>query len=315
MKATTKRLALGGFALCTAWVAGLPAEAQEPKNPFAEAIRSEMPSIARADLLACSQLERAQITDPQPIEVDEVKKMLNGTWVRELTWYGVSVETESAYFFDFRRGEGSALMYDQSNLGHGLLASRLESIKRSPERMKKTPTLTFVDCDYAMIDRYYKISDGIVLDGVQGWSAGESLGSIWQLMNETGFFKRRFPRDTKMPEMLEPSVGGAYWPVVSLKELKVGDMQAVSLEMKGDYTFVHVGSDRVNFEGREVARFFQQDGKLIATLPAAGLKATGSNPGDLEDLLNAKAGWLTDCDQSFGLLPVNYERVVLQNGF
>jgi hypothetical protein len=215
--------------------------------------------------------------------------MLQGTWVRELTWYGVSVENESALYFSFKGNTFSAMMYDQSNLGKGPMRRRLEEIKSSPERLAKTPTLTFVDCDYWIVDKYYKISDEIVMEGVDvkvQESSPQQLKSAFDQMVAKGFFSRRLggaatdslKTNARSPidEVLTPSVGGAYWTgaLQTARTPQSGRYMGAALRMNGDYRGSHVGTAGegadVRFTGTETAQFFMEGNTFVASaLPTA----------------------------------------------
>lgn len=314
---------LGFMLLC------LPAMGQsheDGKNPFKDALRTSNPSIARADLLACAQLGQAKHNKLGDLDIEEFARTLTGTWIRELSWYGVGVQTESALYFDFivadGKATGDAMMFDQSNLGEGPLGAMLENLKRDPEAMEKIPTLVYVDCDYSMVDRYYKISNDLLFHGLGGMahtsytaSAGvldggeTALSSTWKHLNSNGFFDRRFPIIQGQAEMLLPSVGGSYWPVASVTQSR-GDQDAEGalLQMSGDYQFVHAGDEEVfKFSGNEIGQFHMEGGAFIASKRATGSTATGSNQAS-----STVEGYDTDCDEIFFQVPVNYERVVLE---
>src|SRR4030095_5662061 len=184
---------------------------QTAKNPIKDAINDPAPSITRADLLACSQIAKAKAKAQRNLDVGAFTDLLNGTWVRELTWYAAPGQTEPSMYFDFRRSH-TALMFDQSNLGKGPLSARLEAIKRSPETLSRTPTLTFVDCDYSMVDRYYKISDDFVFEGIPVRpNDSQPLESAWSQLQSAGIFDRPAEPGRQGAETLSGCVGGGYW--------------------------------------------------------------------------------------------------------
>ncbi len=305
-------LALGGLhqslpvASAAAPKAGKPA-----KDPFRNAVREVSSSIVRADLLACQQLGRARAQQPRSVDVGSLARLMTGTWVRELTWYGVQVQTESAMYFDFVNSK-TALMFDQSNLGRGPLAARVEAIKNNPDLLAKTPTLTYVDCDYSMIDRYYKISDEFLFDGLPlKISASKPLESAWSQMQNGGFFERQLPSDEhKGSEQLMPSVGGAFWRTATIEASTANGLTSALMTMVGDYRFVHGSGPNADarFSGREIGRFALEGDTYVASKRALGSRATGSSPGVVVE------GYDTDCAGAYALLPINYERVVLQPG-
>ena len=315
------------------------------RNPFREAYTTDTPSIARADLLACRNLDKAQITMGGNLEVSELGKALQGTWVRELTWNGVPVETESGLYFDVHGENFNAMMFDQSNLGKGPLSKKLDAIKADPAQLAKTPKLTFVDCDFMIVDSYYKISDGFVGDGLKITAkASSSLKPVWEQLVAQGFFQRRYEIQKStiagqpLAEMLTPSVGGAYWNG-SLKPANSGGSKGVSLKMTGEYRGSHVGDMKVQkdvqFHGSESAYFFREGNMLVSSVgvgPAQGHGVITQNrrrpsspfsssflppqpaeeQGEKKLDLNA-GGWATDCAEFFDLpQPVKWERVVIQ---
>lgn len=297
--------------------------AQEPiANVFQKGVNDPAPSIARADLLACAQLEQAQITDGEALKPEAMAEMLNGTWARELTWYGIPVENESAYSFLFDGLKFEAMMYDQSNLGSGEMASAIAEIRSSPKRMSATPTMTFVDCDYAIIDKYYKISDQPMVARdlrVTANSIAEGgLRAVWDQLVDQGFFKREFESEAILRankgrilnEVTTPSVGGAYW-TGSLKPVRIQDIDGTEIDMDGIYVGSHVGAagegQRVDFEGTERAQFITEAGAMVASARQIGSSDIAA--GEIAQ------GWLTDCADWFGLpSAINWERVVIEPG-
>ena len=137
---------------------------------------------------------------------------LQGTWVRELTWYGIAVDNESALYFQFSGTDFTAMMYDQSNMALGPMRQRLQTIRTSPELMAKTATMTFIDCDYYIVDKYYKISDQNVIEPASFRSSGfqiealnlpkdvhdvagdpgSGLRNVWNALQRGGFFDQDF---------------------------------------------------------------------------------------------------------------------------
>ena len=293
-----------------------PPPPRQPKNPLRNAITARAPSVARADLLACQQLSRATVQQGRDLNLDDFKKQLSGTWVRQLTWYGVPVETESALYFDLTGNAPSAMMFDQSNVGKGPLAARVDDITSSPERLARTTTLTFLDCDYSMVDTYFKISDELVFEGVQFRGSGaRPLEGAFAQLSRSDFFDRRV--DARVSalagkrrgvEMLMPSLGAAFFGTISVRPTRVGRFAGATLQMDGEYRFSHFGatpdeSDRIQFSGKETAQFFMEGDAFVASKRAAGGRG-----------LRLPDGWNTACDASFDIQPVIYERVVLEPG-
>jgi hypothetical protein len=309
-----------------------------PSTVFSSAVADPTPSIARADLLACSQLQKAKSLDGRNMAPQDLAGALQGTWVRELTWYGIAVDNESALYFQFSGTDFTAMMYDQSNMALGPMRQRLQTIRTSPELMAKTATLTFIDCDYYIVDKYYKISDQNVIDPASFRSSGfqiealnlpkdvrdvagepgSGLRNVWNTLQRGGFFDQDFKSRAKVAllaggqplnEVTSPSVGGAIWQG-SLKSANIANLQGVSLSMSGEYAGAHVGTgqgQRIRFTGSEVAQFTKEGDSFVSTVRPTG--ATEAIAGQIN------AGWLTDCGKFFGLPePIIWERVVLKLG-
>ncbi len=306
-------------------------------NVFRTAVADPTPSIARADLLACSQLQKARSLDGRNMTPQDLAGALQGTWVRELTWYGIAVDNESALYFQFNGADFTAMMYDQSNLAMGPMRQRLQAIRTNPELMAKTATLTFVDCDYFIVDKYYKISDQHVIEpasfrssGLQvetlnlpkdlrdvSGQPGTALRNVWNALQRGGFFDQDLRSRAQvrlqaggqpLNEVNTPSVGGALWKG-SLKSANIANLQGVSLQMDGEYAGAHVGAaqGRVRFTGSEVAQFTKEGDSFVSTVRPTG--AAEAIAGQIN------AGWLTDCAKFFGLPdPIIWERVVLKPG-
>jgi quercetin dioxygenase-like cupin family protein len=296
---------------------GQPGQPGAGKNPFLEAVTTPAPSIARADLLAVRQLGDARIRNGRDLDVKAFSRALTGTWVRELTWYGIPVQNESALYFDFRGDNLTAMMFDQSNLGKGPMARRLDTLKEA-KAINRVATLTFVNGEYLIVDRYYKVSEGFIFDGLEVKVKAEEarpLKAAWDQLDSSKFFDRRFGASDLAvgagdSEVLTPSVGGAYWQV-SLTPSKIGKLAAADLKLDGIYRGAHVGDagkgGKVQFQGTEVAQFFMEGNKYVCSKRELGSSET---------LAGQKAGgWMTDCASFFNLPhPINWDRVVLDPG-
>jgi hypothetical protein len=307
----------------------------KPTNPF-RAARAGAPSVARADTLACSKLTAARAVAPASLDVAEFAKTLTGTWVRELTWYGQLVVNESALYFnvDPKTGQLSAMMYDQSNMGRGPMYAKLEEIRTSPDRAKAATTMTFLDCDFGIVDKYYKIADTAEFSfgqRIPNLSAAKEqpLKDVFDKITAAGFFRMsrqdigRRPTellagDRVVNEVLSPSVGGAYWegnmrtsPAKGPAGLTAA-IQGVALRMKGTYRGAHVGNRDsgadVQFEGNESAIFFKEGNAFVA---ATGRARTATGPRAGLEALDI-GGWSTDCGDFFGFdEAILWERVVV----
>lgn len=206
MKVLTVSRATGAAVLLAlSWGPDLGAQPVRPgaaagRNPFQEGLVTSTPSIARADLQACKELTRARPRNQRNLDPRQLMTALRGTWARELTWYGVKVETESALFFDVRGDTLVGMMYDQSNLGAGPMTARIEQLKRSPDTLNTVPTITFVDCDYSIVDKYYKVSTGFQFDGLAdalralapAARGAAELKGVWDQMVASRFFARTY---------------------------------------------------------------------------------------------------------------------------
>lgn len=314
-------------------------------NPF-RVSRLAAPSVARADMLACTKLRTARAVAPASLDLAEFAKTLNGTWVRELTWYGQLVVNESALYFniDPASGQLTGMMYDQSNMGRGPMYAKLEELRTSPDRARAATTMTFLDCDYGIVDKYYKISNDVEISLGQrvpnlAAARNEPLKAVFDRMTSAGFFRLSQPEILRRPavlvapnvkaaadkivnEVLTPSVGGAYWEG-SLRSGRArgpaglaANIRGVTLQMKGTYRGAHVGDANagadVQFEGNESAVFFKEGNAFVAATPAGGIGAKGPRAGMAS--LNA-GGWSTDCADFFGFgEAIIWERVVVGAG-
>lgn len=284
--------------------------------------------VMRADLSICGSLGPVQASQPATVDPAQFAHRLHGTWARDLEWKGVKVETESALYFDASGGQLAGMMYDQSNVGTGPITRQLESLRASGQ-LSSLPVMTFVDCDYDIVDRYYKISSDFVW-GLDFQPADPtSLRSTWDELVASGFFNRTFtPASTGTvasvvaddtstgggsPNVLDPSVGGAYW-----QGSLAGDGQGGALlRLNGDYRGSHVGdgtagSGSVQFLGTEVGRFFGDGASYVAA-------TSGPQPEGMDARSGLAAlemgGWSTDCADFFDLSSaIVWERVVLAPG-
>lgn len=275
----------------------------------------ERPSIDRADLAACNELH-ATVQNGSDLDPQQLSSYLNGTWVRQLTWNGIQIETESGLYFDFLSSNPSGLMFDRSNLGEGPLTKALESLREDPEAFFSTPSLTFVDCEFGIVDQYFKISSGFVFDGLPVTpDPSDPLHSVWaQLIGASFFDSSAFTIPSGLigrpgGEILTPSIGGAYWQI-SLAPTQVGSYKGATLRLGGEYRGGHVGflsgslpvteaPTQVQFTGVEDATFFMEGDRFVVSASEGG---------------NSR-GWKTDCSDFFELpMQVVWERVVLDPG-
>lgn len=330
--------ALAGVLLFV-WLGSASPYAQPQNNPFRTA-RSTAPSVARADTLACGKLASARAVAPANLDLAEFARAITGTWVRELTWYGQLVVNESALYYsvDAQTGTLTGMMYDQSNLGTGPMYAKLEEIRKSPDRARTTRTMTFLDCDFGIVDKYYKISDGLEFAfGARmanfTAAANQPLKDVFDRMTAQGFFKLdrtellrrptvRIAGEKVVNEVLTPSVGGAFWTgsVRASRARGAGltaNVQGVTLQMKGTYRGAHVGDADagadVQFEGNESAIFFKEGDAFVAASPARRAIRVGPRGAGLAAI--DVGGWSTDCGSFFGFDDVIiWERVVIGVG-
>jgi hypothetical protein len=326
-------LVLAAFLLNTAAVSQRPlyGQPQPPleRNPFREAYTTREPSIARADLLACRELATAKNAAPRDLDLKQFAQALTGTWVRQLTWNGVVVDNNSALFFDFRGNEPQAMMYDQSNMGGGPMFKKVQEIRNNPTLLAKSPRLTFVDCDFLIVDTYYKVSNDFLFDGLptkvtaaEKAVNGKPLAMAWTQLISNKFFRVE-KQESQMAvepgaEMLTPSVGGAFWKA-KLEPAQVGGFKGANLKLDGEYQGAHVneegigksarfaGAADINFKGGENAQFFMVGNKFVSSARSLGTRSLAA--GELA------SGWTTDCAEFFNLpQAVVWERVVLDPG-
>ncbi len=350
MKQTINTAAVGAVAAGTILLVliGTAGPLAQPRalNPF-RISRTAAPSVARADMLACTKLRSARAVAPASLDPAEFAKTLNGTWVRELTWYGQLVVNESALYFNMDPASGrfTAMMYDQSNMGRGPMYAKLEELRTSPDRARAATTMTFLDCDFGIVDKYYKISSDVEVSlgpriANLTVARNEPLKAVFDKMTGAGFFRlsqaeigrrpalfiaptvKTTAQDKVLNEVLTPSVGGAYWEG-SLRSGRArgpaglsASIQGVTLQMKGTYRGAHVGDANagadVQFEGSESAVFFKEGNAFVAATPPGGIQGTGPRAGGAS--LNV-GGWSTDCADFFGFgESIIWERVVVGAG-
>ena len=282
---------------------GVPkGESEGSDSNFAMAEMYERPaSIARADLLACEQLDSARSLDPQDVDVEELADLLTGTWVRQVTWHGVPIPTESAIYFNLRDGKlqsgvlrGKAFMFDQSNLGKGSLTRKVEHIRDS-SKFFETPTITFVDCDYDVLDQYFKISDDFDFGDLQVRPG--RLHQVWNQLVSTGFFdyKTIVPAHLTQRaggELFAPSRVGVMFAEASLAQKTYGGHKGARLHLVGEYRGSHAGFNLgEGADGEETADFVKEGNVYVSR------------------------NWETDCDEFLELpVPVNWERTVINPG-
>jgi hypothetical protein len=318
---------------------GMLASSAQPQrvNPFRVAQITRTPSVMRADLNACKELGRARPADPRPLSVADFGKALTGTWVRDLTWYGNPVDSESGLYFDVNPQTGAltGMMYDQSNLERGPMFERREALKKDRALRAKTVTMTFVNCRYNIVDRYYKISEGHEFAFSQrarniGSMTGQPLKSVFERLRSQNFFTLQDDERSRVAKMSgsqplnetdTPTVGGGIfegtvttratrWP--GLRE----GLQGIYMRMTGTYEGSHVGlstaDGKTSFTGVESAVFFRDGDAFVASTRATNI--TGPATGG--DLASRIGGWSTDCAGFFNLPdPMIFERVVISTGF
>lgn len=295
-----------------------PVEAQEIKKSDAYKVTPERMSIARADLLVCDAGNgNLPIQHGRNVDLAAFAKVLNGTWVRRLTWAGLPLETESAFYFDLGAKGGQVMMIDQANLGEGPLTRKALALANQPNGLIKTPTLTFVDCELKYVDRYIKIADGPVFEGMPVSSvssrpslakgAPRPLESAWSELVGKAFFDR-FQSAVRLDlaarkvggEMYLPARVGALWQA-DLKAEPVAGLYGARLHMKGQYRGTLEGMPiGKTLPGIETAQFFMEGGNYVAArIPDQNL-----------------TGWEAEaCPEFLGLTgDLDWERVVLDPG-
>ncbi len=287
--AWTAAVALGLAGLALAQTAAGQSRQKGSRERDAKKVTRAYPPITTADLGICGSIGRVKATQPRAVDNKALRAWLSGTWVRQLTWHGVLVENNSALFFDLNNGGTTAMMYDQSNIGRGPMTIALDAILADPAALAATPVLTFVDCQFNIVDKYYKVSNEFLFDGlpVSGGKVGGagSLQRTWDELSGAGFFKlttNQLSKRVPPGDAYIPSVGGAFWKV---------SLTGSQLTMNGQYRGAHVGpqgNQDVVFTGVERANFVNDGGTYVTD------------------------SWDTDCAEFFNLAqPVIWERVVL----
>ncbi|MEM9553201.1 MAG: hypothetical protein AAGC60_03005 [Acidobacteriota bacterium] len=278
------RMPFLSLAALAAFVLAAPMAAQDPsslrageeQSPFGLSDienfpEADLPALTRADLYACEQLDEATAQQPGDASTAEFAQALSGTWVREVTWYGVSMPTESVLFFDLRPSGGVAMMYDLVTLGLGPMSRELDAIRNSLALRARTPELTYLICDKGIRDSFFKISDEHIFDGLPVETMSDlSLDDVWQQLIEQKYFDRhQFPlpaemRDEPGSEVLTPSVVGAFWNI-TLQPVTIDSKRGVRMSLEGEYRGSHWPAGEV-LSGLEFGDFLRDGDAFVAAV-------------------------------------------------
>jgi hypothetical protein len=259
-------------------------------------------SIARPDLLACSNLD-AKFSQPMDGQPEELANMLNGVWIGRRTVHGVTIEMDTAFYIKMEGTKGSAILIDRNNLGQDSFATPLTSSKLSPP--KQPLMLSFVNCGLQFLDQYTKVADSI--DGVPmtilanatktSISEGMGLKEVWNGIVNAGYFNTLGERQTarmgdgtrlavlpngasatekaieagSLPgsESYLPTVVGAFFQI-DLTPKVVGAQRGVSMRWLGEYRGAGVNLDPgALMSGIESGDFFREGGAFVSTVPSA----------------------------------------------
>lgn len=295
-----------------------PLREDEPGDAYR--VATDRISVARADFMACEADDLTPLR-PSNLDLEAFARHLNGTWVRQLTWVGVPIETESAIYYDIRGNNGFAMMIDRANMGSGPLSARAAELTKSMGKRLRTPTLTFVDCDYKIRDQYFKISDDYIFDGMPlskavPASPKNRLQTVWKDLLAQGYLDKAQAELKNVTISLKPdgdlflpATVGALWQV-SLSPESHGRFWGARLFMNGQYHGTLAGlAGRGTLPGTETGHFFMEGSRFVsARLP----KEFGKLKGKLGE---EEIGFATDCSSFLGLdEEVNWERVVLDPG-
>jgi hypothetical protein len=157
-----------------------------------EQFKKSASSIARADLLACRNLD-AQITQGSDADIAEFARMLNGTYLARRTVHGAAVEMDTAWLIDIRGERGSSILIDRNNLG----TQHFETAFREAQLAKpaKSTSIGMVNCSFQFLDNYYKVSDQVHIPALGKATGvelreGMSLAEAWKRIVDSGYFNR-----------------------------------------------------------------------------------------------------------------------------
>lgn len=151
-------------------------------------------SIARADLLACRNLE-AQITDGAEANMEEFGRMLTGTYLASRSVHGVGVQMDTVWLIQIKGDRGSSILIDRNNLGTEHFSNALKKVNVAEKKVAKPVSVGMVNCSFQFLDQYHKVSDQVHLKAL-GEATGVELAETmtleqaWKKIVDSGYFNR-----------------------------------------------------------------------------------------------------------------------------
>ncbi len=320
------------------WRAERPVLGSEPKPVVAYAQADKIvheqfiksaTSIARPDLLACSNLD-ATFSQPVDGKPEELASMLNGVWLGRRTMHGVTVEMDTAFFVKMEGDKGTAILIDRNNLGRNSFERPLLSARNS--QVAKPLMMSFVNCKYQFLDQYIKVADNV--DGPQmailakatktSFSAQTGLRQAWSEIISAGYFHRlgdpghvksvdqngtrlailpngasateKAIEEGTLPgsESYLPTVVGAFFEI-ELTTTVVGSRRGVSMKWIGEYHGAGVNlAPGESLTGIESGDFFREGGAFVSTVASAVSPRSAQNATGGANLTNVEAQqWTT----------------------
>jgi hypothetical protein len=278
------------------------AEVASAQKIVQERFAKSATSIARPDLLACSNLD-AKFSQPMDGEPGDLATMLNGVWLGRRTVHGVTIEMDTAFYIKMEGTTGSAILIDRNNLGRSHFDIPFSSAQLSPP--KQPLMLSFVNCGLQFLDQYVKVADSI--EGVPmailanatktSIAASTDLKEVWNEIVTTGYFNSLGERQTaklgdgtrlavlpngasatetaieggSLPgsESYLPTLVGAYFKI-NLTSKVVGAQRGVSMKWFGEYRGAGVNlAPGALMSGIEAGDFFREGGAFVSTVPSA----------------------------------------------
>lgn len=305
------------------------------RNPFT-GVPFNASSVSRADLSVCSVAGPRVAENPRDLAVSEMAQQLRGTWVREVTWHGAQIETTGAMFLATAGNTLTGIIFDRSNLEKGPLWHALQVVKADPGRLMNTPVITYVSCGLGVVDKYYRVSDQLLLDQIGiAQSQADALRTAFEQLSTNDFLHPDFSRAIayaqsrgSLPEILAPSVKLALWSG-ELKPANIGGRKAVTLRVEGVYRDSFLSPQfqpvRKDSTGTELANFFRNGDDIVSTVGFAvdGTAAakskrkqsrTAERSASLENAALGGGWWADDCAPELGNPIIAWDRVVLSSG-
>ena len=202
-------------------------------------------SAARADLMACRNLDNRAITAGNDGTSEELLNFLHGTWVGRVTQHGVPIETSTYMYFDTAPGRPqTAMMIDRVNLKPDNATLPAWSTPSADEAQQSLTS----KLDVAGILNRKLVGKRIYPNGM-----ASRLDTAWIERIEQGL--------EPGAEMEQPSVLGAFWTVTT-KVVKGGAKtqghMGVQLMMNGEYHGLNDEFSPGGINFKEGATFFKE---------------------------------------------------------